>query len=149
MFDVRGWLVKSVGKAFAKQEGAAVVSGDGTSKPTGLINTAPVTTADDAVAYACGGAYSYLLSADISPASIDADSLIDMVYDLNSGLSFGASWIMNSTTAGPSKKIKDKYNQYLWQQSLQAGQPSALLGYPVSIWEDMPDPLGRKISQWL
>jgi HK97 family phage major capsid protein len=38
--------------------------------------------------------------------------------------------------------LKDTTNQYLWQPSLQAGQPDMLLGKPISVWEQMPDPNG-------
>lgn len=142
MFDVRGWLVESVSKKFAQLEGAAVVSGNGSNKPTGMLNTTPVTTADDASPKRAAAAYQYVLGGDNSPASVDSDSLIDMVYALNSAYRGGAAWAMNSTTAGQVRKLKDTTNQYVWQQSLQAGQPSILLGYPVEIWEDMPDPAG-------
>jgi HK97 family phage major capsid protein len=33
--------------------------------------------------------------------------------------------------------MKDSYGQYLWQPSLQAGQPDRLLGYAVGTWEDL------------
>lgn len=50
---------------------------------------------------------------------------------------------MNSTTAGQVRKLKDVgTGSYIWQPALQAGQPNLLLGYPVSIWEQMPDPAG-------
>jgi HK97 family phage major capsid protein len=49
---------------------------------------------------------------------------------------------MNSTTAGAVRKLKDTSGQYLWQPSLQAGQPPILLGYPVEFWEQVPDIAG-------
>ena len=45
---------------------------------------------------------------------------------------------MNSATAGAVRKLKDSEGRFLWSDSLVAGQPPTLLGYPVIIAEDMP-----------
>lgn len=47
------------------------------------------------------------------------------------------TFIMNSTTAAEIRKLKDDNDQNLWQPGLSMGQPDRLLGYPVSIWEQM------------
>jgi HK97 family phage major capsid protein len=141
-FDVRGWLTRSCAKKFALLEGTAVISGNGSDKPTGMLNTAPVTTADDAVSPRAAAAYQYVLGGDNSPAQVDFDALNDLSYTLNAAYRSGAAWAMNSTTAGQVSKLKDLQNRPLWQPSLQAGQPAVLLGYPVEIWEQMPDPIG-------
>jgi HK97 family phage major capsid protein len=141
-FNVGNWLASSVAEAFAKQEGSAVVSGNGSSKPTGMLNTAPVATADFASPLRAAAAYQYLASLSTSSppvAEIVPDALIDLTYLLNSKYRAGASWTMNSTTAGKVRKMKDANGRYLWTDALAAGQPNMLLGYPVSLWEDMPD----------
>ena len=143
MFDVRNWLVESVAERFAQLEGQAVISGDGSNKPTGMLNTDPVATADDASPKRAAAAYQYIDSGDNSPASVDGDALIDMVYGLNSRYRAGSSWAMNSATAGAVRKLKASgTGDYLWSDSLVQGQPPMLLGYPVALWEDMPDALG-------
>jgi HK97 family phage major capsid protein len=128
-----------VARAFAKAEGSAVISGDGSNKPTGMLHTAPVATADDASPLRAAAAYQYVLSGDNSPAAIDADSLIDLQYTLNSAYRANATWVMNSLTTGAVRKLKDSYGQYLWQPSLQPGQPDILLGKTIATWEQMPD----------
>jgi HK97 family phage major capsid protein len=143
-FNVQTWLAEEVAQEFAKQEGAAVIIGDGLNKPTGMLNTTPVLTADDASPLRAAAAYQYIASdtdADGSPAApgIRADALIEAVYTLNSAYRAGASWIMNSATAGAVRKLKDAEGRYLWGDSLIAGQPPMLLGYPVEFWEQMPD----------
>lgn len=141
-FNTQTWLVESVAEAFAAQEGAAVVSGDGSSKPTGMLNTTPVTTDDWASPLREAAAYEYLpcLSAS-SPvvAEILPDPLIDLVYTVNSAYRANASWVMNSVTAGSIRKLKDDNGRFLWTDSLAAGQPNMLLGHPVSLWEDFQD----------
>jgi HK97 family phage major capsid protein len=51
----------------------------------------------------------------------------------------GGTYVMNSTTTGSVRKLKDTTNQYLWQPSQQAGQPPMLNGYPVETWEQLDD----------
>ncbi len=65
-FDVEGWLADSVANEFAYQEGEAIVTGNGTNKPTGFLDGTPVTTDDDSRAF---GVLQYIASgaaADIS-----------------------------------------------------------------------------------
>ena len=138
-FNVETWLTDSVARAFAIAEGSAVISGNGTNKPTGMLNTTPVTTADDAVSPRAAAAYQYVSSGDNSPAAIDGDSLIDLTYTLNSSYRSNGVFVMNSNTIGAVRKLKDTTNQYLWQPSLIVGQPAPLLGYRVEPWEQMPD----------
>lgn len=144
-FNVESWLSEEVAQEFAIQEGEAVIRGNGTSKPTGMLNTTPVTTADDASPKRAAAAYQFILGTEASPASVDMDGLIDLIYTLNSAYRAGASFVMNSVTTGQTRKLKASgTGEYLWQPSTQAGQPDRLLGYPVATWEQMDDPLGNK-----
>lgn len=143
-FNVEAWLAEEVAQEFAVQEGDAVIRGNGSSKPTGMLDTTPVSTADHASPLRAAAAYQYIDSdtdADGSPASpgIRPDSLIDMVYALNSSYRAGASFAMNSATAGGIRKLKDTNGVYVWQPGLQQGQPDRLLGYPLAMWEQMDD----------
>ena len=137
-FSIENWLRDETAEEFAYQEGVAVISGDGTSKPTGMLNTAPVNTDDHASPLRAAAAYEFLPSA-ASPAAITADSLFDVVYALNSRYRSGAVWTFNSNTAGAIRKLKDSNGQYHWQPGLAMGEPSTLLGYPTAVWEDMAD----------
>lgn len=137
-FDVENWLAEEVASEFAQQEGDAVIRGNGSSKPTGMLNTTPVTTADFASPLRAAAAYQFIAST-ASPAGIAGDSLIDLVYTLNSAYRANAVWVMNSVTTGAVRKLKDADGQYLWAPGLAAGQPDRLLGYMVETWEDMDD----------
>lgn len=137
-FNVENWLAENVADEFAYQEGVAVITGNGTNKPTGMLNTTPVTTADNASPKRAAAAYQYI-DATASPFAISGDKLIDTTYALNKAYRVGATWIMNSNTTGSIRKLKDTTNQYLWQPSLQAGQPDMLLGYSIETWEDLDD----------
>jgi HK97 family phage major capsid protein len=138
-FNVEQWLAEEVAEKFAQEEGIAVISGNGTSKPTGMINTAPAATADFASPERSANAYQ-LVASDLTPGGVGilADSLIDLAATLNSAYRVRAVWVMNSLTAAAIRKLKDTTNQYIWQPGLQAGTPDMLLGRPVEIWENMP-----------
>jgi len=141
-FDVQSWLAEEAAEAFAVAEGEAVISGNGTNKPTGMLNTAPVATPDFASPARDAAAYEAIECKSMSsPAvpEIHADCLIELVYKLNAAYRVGASWVMNSMTIAEVRKLKDANGQYLWQPSLQVGQPETLLGYPLYAWEQMPD----------
>ena len=141
-FNIGQWLAEEVSQEFALQEGTAVISGNGTNKPTGMLNTTPVTTDDFASPLRAAAAYQFIADGPTgSPAvaQLTPDKLIDLVYKVNAAYRANATWVMNSATAGAIRKLKDSQNQYLWQMGLVAGQPERLLGYPVEIWEQMSD----------
>ncbi len=71
------------------------------------------------------------------------DALINVMYSLPAAYRNTGSWLMNGTTLGVVMKLKDGQNNFLWQPSYQAGQPSTLLGRPVIEDPTMPDPVGN------
>lgn len=138
LFDLEQYLADHVLTEFAQREGSAFVVGDGLSKPKGFLTQATSTADDDArpfgtLRYTPTGA-----AADF-PTSDPADCLIDLVYSLAPPYRQGAVWLMNSTTAAVVRKFKDEQGRYLWTDGLAAGAPNTLLGYPVTLVEDMPN----------
>ncbi len=134
-FNVETWLAESVGESFAVAEATAVLTGNGTNQPTGMLNSAPTAVSDETATRAAA-VYEFIANVDAGLALLP-DRLIDTQYKLNAAYQAGAVWAMNSTTAGVVRKLKDSTNQYLWQPSLIVGQPDTLLGKPVSVWEQM------------
>ena len=68
-----------------------------------------------------------------------ADAIVDLVYSLGARYRANGTFVMNSKTAGAVRKMKDADGRFLWSDSLAAGEPARLMGYPVLIAEDMPD----------
>lgn len=135
-FDIETWLAERIAEKFARSEAQAFVIGDGVDKPRGFL-TAPKVSNDSwswgSLGYVPTGA-----DGDFqSPGA--ADSLIDLVYALGARYRAGASFVMNSKSAGTVRKMKDGDGRFLWSDGLAAGEPARLLGYPVLIAEDMPD----------
>lgn len=138
-FSPETWIAQEVAYEFAKQEGLAFLSGDGTNKPKGLL-TAPVSTDSDKAGRPFGTIQVVHTGvANNFPATAPADVLIDLIYSLKGGYRSGATFMLNSLTLATVRKWKDSENNYIWQPSLQMGQPSLILGYGVTENEDMPD----------
>lgn len=132
ILDVGDWFTREAGAALGEAEMAAIIAGDGTNKPTGLLNVAPEAGADGTRS---ADAFRYLEAA--GSAVIVADEMLDLVYDLKSEYRANGRWLMNSTTAGAVRKLKSSDGMYLWQDTLAAGQPNTFAGHPVTICEKM------------
>ena len=134
--NIDQWLAAEVEMAFATQEGAAFVNGDGTNKPTGFLHQTIV--AESAWAW---GKLGYIATgvAGAFDSSAPTDALIDLVYALKAGYRQNGTFVMNRRTQSAIRKLKDDDGQYLWQPPAQGGGRSTLMNFPVVEAEDMPD----------
>lgn len=135
-FDVEGWLAERIAQKFARAEAAAFVGGDGEDKPRGLLDHDIV--ADAGAEWGELGYVATGTAGDFDSVN-PADALVDLVYALEAGYRANATFVMNSKTAGAVRKMKDGDGRFLWSDSLAAGEPARLMGYPVLVAEDMPD----------
>lgn len=139
-FDVQSWLINDVAECQAVQLATAIYNGNGTAKPTGIINATAVSTADYASPMRAAAAYQYVshLGVDTSsPNKLTLDILQAAISTLAPGYRSGSKFAMSSLTQGIARRLKDTTGQYLWQPSVQADQPDMLFGYPVFTWEDL------------
>ena len=133
-FDVEGWLAERIADRFARAEAEAFIKGNGTAKPTGFLQKTKV--ADASWAW---GSLGYIDTGTAGGFGGSADGIVDLVYALGAAYRANATFVMNSKTAGAVRKLKDDEGRFLWSDSLAAGEPARLMGYPVLIAEDMPD----------
>ncbi|NNL72079.1 MAG: phage major capsid protein [Silicimonas sp.] len=135
-FDIEDWLAGRIADTFARSEAAAFIGGDGVDKPVGFLTHPQV--ANGAWSW---GSLGYVVTGTDGGfnAGNPGDGLIDLVYALGAQYRANGSFVMNSRTAGEARKIKDVEGRFIWADSLSAGEPARLLGYPVLIAEDMPD----------
>lgn len=134
-FNMEQWLLDEIYEEFFRAEGAAFVSGDGSNKPTGILNGTPVTTADGARAF---GVLQYTASGQAAAMPTSLDTLITLQQSLKQAYRTGAAWLTNKAVVGALRTYKTTTNDYLWQPSVQAGVPATFMGYPVYEGEDMP-----------
>ncbi|MBL9056403.1 MAG: phage major capsid protein [Rhodobacteraceae bacterium] len=135
-FDVEGWLAGKIATRFTRAEAGAFVNGDGVDKPKGILLPAKVANASwtwGNLGYVPTGA-----AADFATTNA-SDCIVNLVYSLGADYRANGTFLMNSKTAGAVRKMKDADGRFMWGDSLQAGEPARLMGYPVLILEDMPD----------
>ena len=98
----------------------------------------PTATADSARTW---GQLEHVLSgasADFA-ASNPADKLFDLVGAFKDQYLQNARWVTRREVMTKVRKFKESTtNAYIWQPGLQQGQPQLLLGFPVTIAQDMP-----------
>ncbi|MCL1844418.1 MAG: phage major capsid protein [Defluviitaleaceae bacterium] len=112
MFDLEAYIADDFGRAFGVAEEESFCIGDGVDKPTGIFRD----TGGATIGVTAGNA-------------ITTDNLIDLIYALKSPYRRNAVFLMRDITVSAIRKLKDANNQYLWQPSVQAGEPDRLLGY--------------------
>ncbi|WP_187970196.1 phage major capsid protein [Aquibium microcysteis] len=134
--DLDLWISAEIETAFAEQEGAAFVNGDGTNKPQGFLNYPRV--AESAWEWGKIGTIATGVSGAL-PASDPSDVLIDLVYALKAAYRQNAAFVMNRRTQATIRKLKDADGNYLWQPPAQPGGRAMLMGFPLVEAEDMPD----------
>ena len=134
--DLDRWIGEEVEIAFAEQESAAFVNGDGVNKPTGFLNAPQV----DEASWSWGnlGTIATGAAGEFDPAT-GADVLVDTIYALKAGYRQNASFVMNRRTQAEIRKLKDADGNYLWQAPAMPGTAAMLMGFPVVEAEDMPD----------
>ena len=134
--DLVAWIAAEVETAFAEQEGAAFVAGDGSNKPKGFLD---YTTAAEA-SWTWGNLGYVITGADGAFAASDpSDALVETIYALKAGYRQNAHWVMNRGTQAEIRKLKDDDGNYLWQPPAAAGEKAMLMGFPLVEAEDMPD----------
>jgi HK97 family phage major capsid protein len=103
-----------------------------------MLKNAP-TNRDDFDSPVRDNEFQYVQSSD-SPNEIDAETLIDLVYAVNSAYRANGTFVMNSKTTAVVRKLKDpSTGLFLWAPSLSSSEPDRLLGYPVRCWEQLDD----------
>ena len=122
-YDLEGFLIRSFGQAIANAEEDAFINGNGSSKPTGILD-------------ATGGGQVAVTAA--SSTAITADEIIELVYSLKRPYREHAAFIMADSTLAKVRKLKDGCGTYLWQASLTENEPDRLLGFPVYTSAYMP-----------
>jgi len=135
ILNIDDWIASGVETAFAEQEGAAFVNGDGVNKPKGFLASDTVDNGSwtwgklGTIGTAASGAF---------PSADPSDKLIELIYALKSGYGQNAAFVMNRKTQSVLRKFKDGQGHYLWQPPAAVGQPATLMGFPVVEAEDMP-----------
>ena len=115
-FNLENYILTQFGKALSNAEEDAFINGTGIGQPLGILAET-------------GGAQVGVTSA--SSTKVTADEIINLVYSLKRPYRKNAVVLANDVCVAELRKLKDNNGQYLWQPSLQAGEPDRVLGYKV------------------
>ena len=114
--DIVGFAAADMGRALGRVTGAAYATGTGSNQPQGVM-----TSIGTGVTGGTGVAGVPTIA-----------NLTDLVYSLGDpGYRANASFLMRDATAGKIRNLVNTSGDFLWQPSVQAGQPDRLLGFPV------------------
>lgn len=114
-FNLESYIANEFARAFGIAEEQAFCVGTGTNQPTGIFT-------------ANGGTIGVTAA---SATAVTVDEILNLVYALKSPYRRNAKFLMNDGTISALRKLKDQNGAYLWQPSVQAGQPDKLLGYEI------------------
>lgn len=129
-FNLEAYISKEFGRRIGSKEEEAFFVGNGTGKPTGIFN-------------ATGGASE---GTKTSTAVISFDDVMDLFYSVKSPYRKKAVWVLNDTTVKALRKLKDNNGNYIWQPSVQAGQPDTILNRPYHTSAYVPEiAAGKKV----
>lgn len=114
-FDLESYIRSEFVRRIGDKEEEAFLVGNGTGKPTGILN-------------ATGGGQVGVTTA--TSTAITADELIDLFYSLKAPYRKNAIWVLNDSTVRVIRKLKDSTGNYLLQPALKDGEVSTILGRP-------------------
>lgn len=122
-FDLGAWLPTKFAQRIGRAINAHFTNGTGGgTQPTGLVPNLSVGKT---------GTTGQTLTVII-------DDLIDLIHSVDPAYRANARFMMADSSIKVVRKIKDTTGVPIWQPGLQQGQPDTLLGYGVTVNQDMP-----------
>lgn len=137
IIDLEADLALEAGIGFAEGAGSEFITGNGVGAARGITaynNVANASYSWGNVGYIATGKSAAFAS--VAPG----DRVISLQHALRSQYRSGAVFLMNDSTLGTVRQVKDQSGQYyLWNPDPTAGFGGRLLGSPVEIDDNMPD----------
>jgi HK97 family phage major capsid protein len=132
--DILGYLAMECGRAVGNAVGTDLVMGNGSSKPTGLINAISGTPG------VTGGISTTMSATGGTTGSPSYANLVDMEYSVIAPYRQSRScyWMAADKTIGAIRKITDNQGRPVWEPSVVLGSPDLLLGKPIVADFNMP-----------
>lgn len=137
VFNVEGWLQTRLAERAARTLEKYIVSGTGSSQPTGLV--AAATAADSgtpAVTLASGHSTLYQF-----------EDLFDLFKSVDLAYRPAATLVLNDQSVWALRKIKDDNGRYIWDVNntlVQAAQPDSIAGFKYLVSNQMDAPAFSK-----
>lgn len=138
-FNLESFMKDRMMRGFAKKEGTAFISGNGTGQPQGIMQfptkattsysggSAGKNNVTDAIPYVLSGA---------AAGKINADDVLNVKMDLKADYDAAATYVFTRGTLNTIRLLKDSMNRPLWQPFAGANLPSMIYDTP---YVEMPD----------
>lgn len=125
-FDMEAEIREEAQLQFAVKEGAEFISGTGIDQAEGVL-------VNSSVQENVSGS-----ATTIADVTGQADGLLTLKHALKTAYANNATWIMNRTTIGSVRKLKDNQKNYIWMPGIAQGKPNTIDGDPYAEFPDMP-----------
>lgn len=127
-FNLDSFLSEKLGIRLARITNTHFTTGDGASKPTGIITSSTL-------GYTAGGS-----TTSGETATILTDDLIELVHSVDPAYRRNAMFMMSDAALKVIKKLKDGQGRPMWLPGIAVKEPDTINGYPYTINQDMPVP---------
>lgn len=128
--DVESLVIARLAYKFGITAENCYLNGTGSNQPMGVFTAATIgfgiSTARD-------------VSTGNTATAFTFDGLMEALYSLKAQYHPKATWIFHRDAIKMARKLKDGMGQYIWQPSVQQGQPDLLLGRPYKMSEYCPN----------
>lgn len=122
--DMEAFVRARIAQRLGRITNTHFTTGDGSSKPTGLIG---------AVSVGKTGAAG-------QTSSIIYNDLVDLEHSVDPAYRSGAKWMFNDAILKLIKKLLDSQNRPLWLPDVAGNAPATILGYGYQINQDVATP---------
>lgn len=126
-FNMEAEIRGEASEQFMLAEGTAVVVGNGVGKPQGFMDTS-----------AGLGETNSGSAATIADADGQSNGLMTLKHAIKTAYVRNATWVLNRTTLGSVRKLKDADKNYIWMPGIALGKPNTIDGDPYVEVPDMP-----------
>ena len=126
--NVSNLVAERMGYKFGITQEKGYLTGTGAGQPLGVFTPSVdgISTGRD-------------VSTGNTTTAITFDGLIEAKYSLKAPYWRNAAWAFHRDAVKMLAKIKDLDGQYIWEASVQAGQPDRVLGLPMDVSEYVPN----------
>jgi HK97 family phage major capsid protein len=133
--DVMNFIINHLQMKCAEAEEEAFLEGGGNDRPLGIFTQ-----------HNAGVSSSRWVNTGNTSDSIKPDNLYHVIETMKAPYRTGARWVFSRTAQGQLLRLKDGEGRFMYEPSLQAGQPDRLLGYPVDISEFCPNTFDASLA---
>ena len=124
VFDVSSYIAREFARRIGAAEEEAFFTGNGSGRPTGILNGTNGAEVGTTSAKADG---------------VTFDEVMDLFYSLRAPYRRNSVFIMNDSTVKALRKLKNGNGDYIWTPSVTAGTPDTILNRPVYTSTFMPE----------